>query len=114
MVHPTCNIRLGPPLDETSDDVTPPSVLMSIHLLQCLLMVSSAQSFLVFCFCHSTRTKLVVNWCVCMLTRHVLKLLSACILAAMNELRPCAPLSLKLILAQEVFQGLQAILRLSS
>lgn len=29
--------------------------------------------------------------------------------AAMNELKPCAPLSLKQILAQEVVRGLQAV-----
>lgn len=29
--------------------------------------------------------------------------------AAMNELRPCAPLSLKLVLAQELIKGLQAV-----
>jgi conserved oligomeric Golgi complex subunit 8 len=29
--------------------------------------------------------------------------------AAMNELRPCAPLSLKQVLAQEVVRGLQSV-----
>ena len=29
--------------------------------------------------------------------------------AAMNELRPCAPVSLKQVLAQEVVKGLQAV-----
>lgn len=29
--------------------------------------------------------------------------------AAMNELKPCAPLSLKHVLAQEVVKGLQAV-----
>lgn len=29
--------------------------------------------------------------------------------AAMNELRPCAPISLKVVLAQELIKGLQAV-----
>jgi hypothetical protein len=57
-------------VDETSDDVTPPSVLMEHPPLA-----------------------VFVNG----------------VLAAMNELRPCAPLSLKHVLAQEVVKGLQAV-----
>jgi hypothetical protein len=40
---------------------------------------------------------------------YVSKLLSAGVSAAMNELRPCTPLSLKVILAQEVVKGLHAV-----
>ena len=43
------------------------------------------------------------------LMRHVLKPMSAGVSAAMNELRPCAPLSLKVVLAQEVVKGLHAV-----
>jgi hypothetical protein len=35
--------------------------------------------------------------------------LDAGVLAAMNELKPCAPLSLKHVLSQEVVKGLQAV-----
>jgi hypothetical protein len=37
------------------------------------------------------------------------QLLGAGVSAAMNELKPCAPLSLKHVLAQEVVKGLQAV-----
>ncbi|KAF8757506.1 hypothetical protein HU200_010821 [Digitaria exilis] len=57
-------------VDETSDDVTPPSVLMEHPPLAVFVNGVSA---------------------------------------AMNELRPCAPLSLKDVLAQEVVKGLQAV-----
>ncbi|CAN6356368.1 unnamed protein product [Urochloa humidicola] len=57
-------------VDETSDDVTPPSVLMEHPPLAVFVNGVSA---------------------------------------AMNELRPCAPLSLKHVLAQEVVKGLQAV-----
>ncbi|KAL6623328.1 hypothetical protein ACP70R_033207 [Stipagrostis hirtigluma subsp. patula] len=57
-------------VDDTSDDVTPPSVLMEHPPLAVFVNGVSA---------------------------------------AMNELRPCAPLSLKEALAQEVVKGLQAV-----
>ncbi|CAD6209961.1 unnamed protein product [Miscanthus lutarioriparius] len=57
-------------VDETSDDVTPPSVLMEHPPLAVFVNGVSA---------------------------------------AMNELRPCAPLSLKVVLAQEVVKGLHAV-----
>lgn len=57
-------------VDETSDDVTPPSVLMEHPPLAVFVNGVSA---------------------------------------AMNELRPCAPLSLKNVLAEEVVKGLQAV-----
>jgi conserved oligomeric Golgi complex subunit 8 len=43
------------------------------------------------------------------LLHHALRLLLAGVSAAMNELRPCAPLSLKVVLAQEVVKGLHAV-----
>ncbi|KAF7057447.1 hypothetical protein CFC21_064715 [Triticum aestivum] len=57
-------------VDDTSDDVTPPSVLMEHPPLAVFVNGVSA---------------------------------------AMNELKPCAPLSLKHVLAQEVVKGLQAV-----
>lgn len=36
-------------------------------------------------------------------------LVAAGVSAAMNELRPCAPISLKHVLAQELIKGLQAV-----
>ncbi|AQL09140.1 oligomeric Golgi complex component-related protein [Zea mays] len=57
-------------VDDTSDDVTPPSVLMEHPPLAVFVNGVSA---------------------------------------AMNELRPCTPLSLKVILAQEVVKGLHAV-----
>jgi hypothetical protein len=38
-----------------------------------------------------------------------ISLVAAGVSAAMNELRPCAPLSLKHVLAQELIKGLQAV-----
>jgi hypothetical protein len=40
---------------------------------------------------------------------HGISLVTAGVSAALNELRPCAPLSLKLVLAQELIKGLQAV-----
>jgi conserved oligomeric Golgi complex subunit 8 len=92
--------------DETSDDVTPPSVLMehpplavfvngNFELLNFRSNVESA----------STCSLIDVSILIC----QVLKFLYVGVLAAMNELRPCAPLSLKHVLAQEVVKGLQAV-----
>ena len=50
-------------------------------------------------------------WCVQVQVDMLMFLIFLCagVSAAMNELRPCAPLSLKHVLAQEVVKGLQAV-----
>ena len=48
------------------------------------------------------RLKLLVIWAF-------FYVLASGVSAAMNELRPCAPISLKHVLAQELIKGLQAV-----
>ncbi|KAJ6803098.1 conserved oligomeric Golgi complex subunit 8 [Iris pallida] len=67
---PSVGFTTNGAIDESQDDITPPSVLMEHPPLA-----------------------VFVN----------------CVSAAMNELRPCAPVSLKYVLAQEVVKGLQAV-----
>lgn len=67
---PSVGFTTNGAMDESKDDVTPPSVLM-----------------------EHPPIALFVNG----------------VSAAMNELRPCAPVSLKNVLAQELVKGLQAV-----
>jgi hypothetical protein len=76
--------------------------------LQCLSTVSSTASLVYFASVTLLEYILWVTG-VSRLLHHALRLLPAGVSAAMNELRPCAPLSLKVVLAQEVVKGLHAV-----
>lgn len=93
--------------DESHEDVTPPSSLMEHPPLAVFINGEHKNLFFfeqilpkcLFYLWHNENSILIV----------FPRVVAAGVSAAMNELRPCAPLSLKHVLAQELVKGLQAV-----
>ncbi|XWS72427.1 hypothetical protein CRYUN_Cryun02cG0038600 [Craigia yunnanensis] len=71
----------------------------NIHLLQCLLMLKLIKLYIIRGLSAKLYSIMII----------LIQFLESCVSAAMNELRPCAPVSLKNFLAQELIKGLLAV-----
>lgn len=89
--------------EENQEDVTPPSILMEHPPLAVFVNGQSCSCLRNICMlktssCPNLPRDFATQFCTC-----------SGVSAAMNELRPCAPLSLKHILAQELIKQLRAV-----